>query len=486
MISNLIDNLLRVFSHRNKVALTLFCVVLTGQIIAQQMPVLTHYYYNPYLINPAMAGSASETRACVFYRHQWIGIPGAPETQAFTIDGPLDERPIGLGLSINNDISNVIGRLSAMLSGSYVVKFSDVQQLRFGMSLGILRNEIKFDKIRADLNDPSLLQNAENRTTLEGSAGLSYKLHKLQIGVVSEQLFNQSIEYENATDGRTISFAMVRHYLLSVQYPIQLNTNFELTPLVVFRNAQGLPAQVDANATLKFKDLAWTNLAYRHKSGVGISLGTLVSDRFIVAYNYEIPTTDLRYTTSGSHEFMIGMRLINRGQKPSSSRAANARVIDEFKKDTHAQYEKLDEIQQKNETLNQQLLEYKKIIEQQTSEIAKLKSSINSVDDELRSTVERLKVDLQTEASFDKSSVYYLVIGAFKSLSDAKSFQKIVRRETNLKPDIIQSETQTWYFVYSDQLKSPSEAREKIKALDNTNIKPFIIGNPWVYKTKKN
>jgi hypothetical protein len=111
---------------------------------------------------------------------------------------------------------------------------------------------------------------------------------------------------------------------------------------------------------------------------------------------------------------------------------------------------------------------------------------MRSVDDELKATVDRLKVDLQTEQTFDKASSYVLVIGAFKTLSEAKSFQKEIRRETSLKPEVIQSETKTWYFIYSDVLTSPNEARQKIKNLESSGVQRYLVGNPWVYKTKLN
>lgn len=421
----------------------------------------------------------------MFYRQQWIGMQDAPQTQALTLDGPLDERPVGVGLTINNDATNIIGRMSGMLSASYTLNLADQNELSFGMSMGVIRNQIHFDKIRGDVQDPGLLQNAENRTTFDGSAGLSYRYQKFRAGIVSEQVLNRSLTYNNPTDGRMITFALVRHYLVSFQYAIPLTSTIQLEPLVVLRSAQGLPAQIDANATLRIRDVFWTNIAYRHQAGIGLSLGTLVSDRFMIGYNYEIATSDLRQTTSGSHEFMIGMRLRNRSGKPESSKSVSNKVVSDFKKENNAQYEKLDEISQKNESLNQQLLDYKKTIEEQQREINGLKTSIRSFDDELKATVEKLKVDLQTEKTFDEGSSYYLVVGAFKTLAEGKAFQKELKRETTLKPEIVQSETRTWFFIYSDVLKNPNEARLKIRNLDSTGIKPYLFGNPWIYKTKK-
>jgi type IX secretion system PorP/SprF family membrane protein len=476
------------FVLRHGAVVLLFVVAMSPSIVlyAQQTPVLSHYYYNSYLINPALAGQLKETQAFLHYRQQWVGIPGSPQTQVLTIDGPLEaDSPVGLGLNINNDESDILTRSSAMLTASYAIKLAQDHELDFGMSIGIIRNKLNFDKIRADLSDPAILNNSESKTTFEGNAGLSYRYKKFRLGFVSEQLFNKKLTYENAADFREISYVLVRHYMLSLQHNFILNQNLDLTPMLVMRSAQGLAAQFDINAMLKYQDIVWTNIAYRHQTGVGLSLGVKVSERFIIGYNYEIPTTDLRYTTSGSHEFMLGMKFTGSGHRAPSQRVVNNKVMDEYKRDTNAQYEKLDELQQRNESMSQQLLEYKKVIEQQNSEIEKLKKSVVTVDDELKSTIDRLKVDLQNEGTFDKASGYYLVIGAVRTFSDAKAFQKIIRRETKLKAEIIQNDNQTWYFIYSHELQSAGEAKKRFKELEDNNIKPYIIGNPWVYKTTK-
>ena len=459
--------------------------ILTSQLMAQQIPLLSHYYYNPYLINPARAGQAKETKAFLLYRHQWVGIPGSPETQAFTVDGPLNDTPLGLGMYINNDVSNIMARLSAMVSSSYAVQLAPSHELSFGMSLGMLRHEIDFDKIRADLTDPGLLLNPENQTVLDGNAGLSYQFKNLRAGFVTEQLFNRQMVFDNTADSRAISLQLVRHYVLSLQYNFKLSENFHLEPLVLFRSAQGLPPQWDVNATLRFRDMLWTNIQYRDNSGVGISVGAQISSRFIVAYNYELPTSALQSTTSGSHEVMIGLRFLQRGQKLESPRTVNSRMADELKKENNAQYEKLDEIQQRNEMLNQQLLEYKKIVDAQNSEIEKLKSSMKQVDEEMKTVISNAQVDLQSESTFDKAYTYYLIIGATRAFSEAKEFQKIIRRETRLKPEIIQNENATWYFIYSNEVKSAKEARDKMKDIEKASIAHLIIGNPWVYRMLK-
>jgi type IX secretion system PorP/SprF family membrane protein len=471
----------RIKTQRPLALFGLLSLIVSTQLNAQQVPALSHYYYNPYLINPAEAGSGEQARAFLFHRQQWVGIPGAPETSAFTVDGKLDDRPIGLGLSIINDQTNILGRISAMVSGSYTLKLATDHALAFGMSVGGLRNQVYFDKINGDATDPGILNNIESKTVFDGNAGLSYRFKKLNIGLASEQIFNRKISYENAADSKDVTIALVRHYIVSARYDISLTPDLEFRPVVLLRSAQGLKSQIDINAGLNYRDVLWTNLAYRHRSGFGISLGTKISERFIFGYTYEIPTSELRAASSGSHEFMVGMRFIRRGSA-IAAKPVTTKAVEDLRRDTNAQYEKLDELQQKNEALNDELLHYKQTIEQQNNEIQELKKSVAAADEELKATIARLKVDLQNETSFDKAFNYYLIIGAVKSFEDAKSLQKVIRRETSLSAEIIQNDNQTWYFIYSEKLESPGEARKKLRQLNNSDASKYVIGNPWVYK----
>ncbi|MEQ9306738.1 MAG: PorP/SprF family type IX secretion system membrane protein, partial [Marinoscillum sp.] len=169
-----------------------FCII-CAQASAQQTPLYGHFYMNPYLYNPAMAGFGDVSSANFLYRKQWAGVDGAPETQVFTLDGSLKNHPLGLGVMFLNDITNILGRTGGVVTGSYEVDLTPTQSLRFGLSFMALRNRVFFDRIRAeDISDPNLLENVDNRTIFEGAAGFSYNFKKLRIGVSGEQLFQNT------------------------------------------------------------------------------------------------------------------------------------------------------------------------------------------------------------------------------------------------------------------------------------------------------
>jgi len=71
---------------------------------AQQDAQYTQYMYNTISVNPAYAGSRGVMSIMGLHRSQWVGLDGAPRTQTFTLNTPIDENErLGLGLSVVND-----------------------------------------------------------------------------------------------------------------------------------------------------------------------------------------------------------------------------------------------------------------------------------------------------------------------------------------------------------------------------------------------
>ena len=63
---------------------------------AQQTPIYSQFFMNPYVYNPAFAGQNGRSVAFLSYRKQWIGIDGAPETSTLSFHTPA-KRNIALG-----------------------------------------------------------------------------------------------------------------------------------------------------------------------------------------------------------------------------------------------------------------------------------------------------------------------------------------------------------------------------------------------------
>ena len=158
----------------------------------QQTPIYSQYFLNPYLFNPSKVGASEYTQAFFFYRNQWAGVEGSPETQALTIDGKLKNEQVAVGVSFFNDITNIIGRTNGSLTGAYRFKVAEDQQVSFGMSLQLVQNRIYFDRIVVDdIDDPNLLNEQSQQTAFDANFGLSYEWKRIEFGFAVDQLFQK-------------------------------------------------------------------------------------------------------------------------------------------------------------------------------------------------------------------------------------------------------------------------------------------------------
>ena len=86
-----------------KVYLIILMLFVAAPGFSQQLPQFTQYMYNTVSINPAYAGSRDGFSITALNRNQWVGVDGAPVTQTLSINSPLRNDKIGLGLSVIND-----------------------------------------------------------------------------------------------------------------------------------------------------------------------------------------------------------------------------------------------------------------------------------------------------------------------------------------------------------------------------------------------
>ena len=73
-----------------KTRILLFVLMFTGVIsYAQQDAQFTQYMYNTINVNPAYAGSRGALSIFALHRTQWVGLDGAPVTNAVSINTRL-------------------------------------------------------------------------------------------------------------------------------------------------------------------------------------------------------------------------------------------------------------------------------------------------------------------------------------------------------------------------------------------------------------
>ncbi|HEV7232112.1 MAG TPA: PorP/SprF family type IX secretion system membrane protein [Bacteroidia bacterium] len=467
---------------------------------AQQNSTFDHYLTQPYFLNPAAAGM-NGTTAFFDYRRQWAGFTGAPETQLLTVDGPIQRDKFGLGLIVANDQANIVGSTSANATFAYRAKFSEEHFLRMGVSAGLSQNRILFDKVIAE--DPSELQvfkSNQSGTSFDASAGLVYEYHKLTVGLAASHLFAEKTLYENNFAANKLSYQNIPHYLLNAQYRFDLNkSNYAIMPSFQMRAGQGLTPMLEAGVTGFYKNDAWVTLRYAYQTGYTFILGGVIAKNIIAGYAYTISATSLGAYNNGTHDIIIGFRF----GKTATSNVADAKAMEDLKRKNEELYETADYLKNNNNDLKKEVDAQKKALKETIYGLDSLKKAMRADQEELKNLIRDNKEKMdhfpdknpngQTKPgsadSKDKTAdenpgkitagSIYVVVGASKTLANAKEFQKIVLREYGEETKVIMSESGTWYFVYTASYDNKKLAAQELQRTSKLNVKGLFFGEPW-------
>lgn len=264
-----------------------------AEVKAQQEAMYSQYMFNTLAINPAYAGSRNTLSATALYRRQWVGIEGAPKTVTFSMDAPVSNKNLGLGLQI---ISDKIGVTSTTgINTSYAYK---IHTNRGTLSLGIQAgaNQYKGDFVSSNLeqqNDVPYKQNV-NKTYFNAGAGLYYSTSNWYVGLSSPQMLNNVSLVNNTL-----------HVFLAAGYVFPLGDDFKLKPSVLLKGVEGAPLEADINANLWIMDLVSVGAQYRTGADIAAMLEVQLIRQLRLGYSYDRSTTTLSNYNSGSHELMV-------------------------------------------------------------------------------------------------------------------------------------------------------------------------------------
>src|SRR5664279_4496621 len=102
-------------------------------------PVYSQYLQNGLLINPAYAGSRGSLSTFLSYRIQWMGIPDAPVFQTVSLNAPMKNDKVGLGLMAQFMKFGFTKSQSVYASYAYRIKLGK-GKISFGLKGGFDRS----------------------------------------------------------------------------------------------------------------------------------------------------------------------------------------------------------------------------------------------------------------------------------------------------------------------------------------------------------
>jgi type IX secretion system PorP/SprF family membrane protein len=304
---------------------------------AQQTPQYTQYMVNPYLYNPALAGSEDFVDIKAGYRAQWVGLENAPKTMYLSAHAPIKAHTLrhakndqkaypGVGGYVMKDETGPISNLRFNGSFSYNLQISngkwygalhhsDGVRLTLGMSLGVNQYQIDGSKLKLeDSNDPSIAEGQMTKLNPDASVGAwLYFGDKFYVGASANQILNSKIKFNDAINEDAQNLGrLTPHYNLVAGTKLEVGYELYLLPSFMVKGVSGAPISWDLNTRIDYQDTYYGGISYRHQDAIALLAGVVLGKKknIEVAYSYDITVSNIAPYSNGSHEVTLGYRIM--------------------------------------------------------------------------------------------------------------------------------------------------------------------------------
>lgn len=283
----------------------LFLLVLTVRSMAQTSAEIMNFWDNSYLVNPAAFNPKFKSEILVSHRSQWVGMPGAPQTNYVSATLSSENLKSQVGVKLISDRIGYYALNDYDLAYSYFIRFKH-SQLNFGISGTFTSLQHDISKIYSEeMNDPVIAMNIQNKYSFDTNIGMEYISGNVRTGFSSNrflELFTQDRE-RNIRNNTNYLYALYRGQstgLINFGYGMALINNSVMTV-----------ADINVSTFIRMYSDAepiQLGVSYRTTNQLGFQSGIYIGKNFKVLYSYEIDNSKIGMRTGGNHELMLRFR----------------------------------------------------------------------------------------------------------------------------------------------------------------------------------
>ena len=284
--------------------------------VAQQESQYTNYMLNTNNINPAYVGSKKHLSGTLLSRYQWVGLEGAPVTHMISVITPLKNKHMGGGLSLIHDAIGPTSETMISADYAYGIQINKTNRLVFGLKAGVSFFGLDYTKLNEfDSNDEALRDIKSNVLNPNIGAGMYYYGTKWYLGLSSPFLIESTRKLIGSDQELPSLSKIKRHYYLISGYVFEASKQVKIKPAMLLKVVNGAPISMDISISTLIHNQFSIGCSYRHQSAISVLTSYQVNPRLGFGYSYDIETTELSKTNSGSHEFHLNFRLVAKSKK---------------------------------------------------------------------------------------------------------------------------------------------------------------------------
>ncbi len=273
---------------------------------AQQDAQYSHYMFNGYVFNPALAGSKESLSALGLFRTQFVGVEGGPQTQTISAHMPIQTISSGVGLHIVNDKIGA-GNNSLSFMASYAYKYQLANgQLSAGIALGFIQRTLDGSKLISNTpGDPSIPTGTLTAVKPDINLGFLYNTELYYVGLSATHLNMADMAFDGVASS---AYKNVIHTNLIAGYNWNINPSLDVKPSVLLKYSTAFSFDVSAMAFLNQR--YWGGVSYRLNDAIIGIVGLNITPQIKFSYAYDYTLSNLNESSNGSHEVILGYDVV--------------------------------------------------------------------------------------------------------------------------------------------------------------------------------
>ncbi len=316
-----------------------FLFVLTLSFIkanAQQDAQFSQYVFNGLYINPAYAGYKSDIYVNSFFRSQWTGLTGAPQTASVALDGSVADDKVGLGLLLQRDEIGAQSNIAAYANYAYRIQIgqNENSRLAFGVGLGFIQSGLDGNKLNpVQTGDDYIPTGYHSFLSPDARLGLLYTNDSYFIGASVDNLLPQYMH--SGANASALGVPTPKpHEYFTMGALFDLGTGVKFKPSILIKDNPTVPTSMDINAFFLLNEKIWLGTTYRtsiplyNKPNLPSGLPTssamvamaefFATDNIRIGYAFDYSLNKLGSLGYGSHELSVGFLIKNSKSSRSS------------------------------------------------------------------------------------------------------------------------------------------------------------------------
>ncbi|MDP1727398.1 MAG: PorP/SprF family type IX secretion system membrane protein [Bacteroidota bacterium] len=280
---------------KTNIKIVLLVLLVSFKTNAQVRSSIYSNLLNPFIYNPALAGSNDNIYAIFNTRGITGGVDGSNRSYNFGIHAPLNNNTMGIGAKVLSSSVGVFQATNAEAAYSKFVKMDEKSILKLGISMGITQTRLKNELLntQTDLSDPALSSKDLNRFLFSSGIGLHYAYNKkAELGLSFPALM---------TGDKPLNNMMVVNASWCFN---SSENNLKIKPMINYYKLNNSPNMADVLLQLNWKDQISAMGGYRSNGSAIASLG-LNFKTFAINYAYYYQMSGIMALAPAQNEIAI-------------------------------------------------------------------------------------------------------------------------------------------------------------------------------------